>query len=52
MTIVAVVVAGGGDAPSSLVDGWNVAALVTGAFCALGAAAIALNGRGPAPSAP
>lgn len=52
VTIVAVVVAGGGDAPSSLVDGWNVAALVTGAFCALGAAAIALDGCTSAPSAP
>lgn len=51
VTIVAVVVAGGGDSPAQLVSGWNVAAIVTGTFCALGALAIALTGprRSPAP---
>lgn len=53
VTIVAVVVAGGSDGPSDLVAGWNVAAIVTGVFCALGALAIVASGprRSPARAA-
>ncbi|WP_229052364.1 MFS transporter [Aeromicrobium sp. Leaf350] len=48
VTIVAVVVAGGASTPQDLVSGWNVAAVVTAGFCALGALTIAVTGRTPA----
>lgn len=49
VTVVSVVVASHGTSPARLLAGWNVAALICAAGCALGALVAALDRRDPQP---